>query len=84
MFECVDDKKAAHALLDAASGWLRGRGRSEIIGPIDYSINYPCGLLIEGFDTPPRVMMNHNRIYYAGARGIVGVVESQGSVRLVV
>ena len=34
------------------------------MGPIDYSTNYPCGLLIDGFDTPPRVMMNHNRIYY--------------------
>ena len=66
MFECIDDRQAAHALLDAAAGWLRARGRNEIRGPIDYSINYPCGLLIDGFDTPPRVMMNHNRIYYAG------------------
>ena len=56
----------AHALLDAAAGWLRGRGRTAIRGPIDYSINYPCGLLVEGFDTPPRIMMNHNRRYYAG------------------
>ena len=65
MFECVDDRPTAHALLDAAAGWLQERGRTEIRGPIDYSINYPCGLLIEGFDTPPRVMMNHNRVYYA-------------------
>jgi GNAT superfamily N-acetyltransferase len=65
MFECMDDQQAAHALLDAAAGWLRARGRNEIMGPIDYSVNYPCGLLIDGFDTPPRVMMNHNRIYYA-------------------
>ena len=35
-------------------------------GPIDYSINYPCGLLVEGFDTPPRIMDNHNPPYYAG------------------
>jgi GNAT superfamily N-acetyltransferase len=66
MFECVDDRATAHALLDAAAGWLRARGRSSIRGPIDYSINYPCGLLIEGFDTPPRIMMNHNPRYYAG------------------
>ena len=65
MFECVDDRRTAHALLDAAAGWLRRRGRDEIRGPIDYSTNYPCGLLIDGFDTPPRVLMNHNRIYYA-------------------
>ena len=56
----------AHALLDAAAGWLRGRGRTAIRGPIDYSINYPCGLLVDGFDSPPRIMMNHNRPYYAG------------------
>jgi len=65
MFECLDDREAAGALLDAAAGWLRARGRSVLRGPIDYSTNYPCGLLIDGFDTPPRIMMNHNRIYYA-------------------
>ena len=35
------------------------------MGPIDYSTNNPCGLLIEGLDTPQRVMMNHNPPYYA-------------------
>jgi GNAT superfamily N-acetyltransferase len=52
--------------LDAAADWLRARGRTAIRGPIDYSLNYPCGLLVDGFDTPPRIMMNHNRPYYAG------------------
>jgi GNAT superfamily N-acetyltransferase len=66
MFECVDDRPAAHALLDAAAAWLRARGRNAMRGPIDYSMNYQCGLLIDGFDTPPRIMMNHNRRYYAG------------------
>jgi GNAT superfamily N-acetyltransferase len=65
MFECLDDRQAAHALLDAAAAWLRGRGRSCVLGPIDYSMNYPCGLLVEGFDAPPRWMMNHHRRYYA-------------------
>lgn len=64
MFECVDDADVARALLDAAAAWLRARGRSEIMGPVDYSTNYPCGLLVDGFDTPPRVMMNHNPPYY--------------------
>src|SRR5690606_37365600 len=40
------------------------RGRTSMMGPIDYSTNYPCGLLIDGFDTPPKVMMNHNPPYY--------------------
>ncbi len=66
MFECADDPEMAHALLDAAAGWLKGRGRTTVMGPIDYSINYPCGLLVDGFDAPPRIMTNHNRPYYAG------------------
>jgi GNAT superfamily N-acetyltransferase len=64
MFESVDDPQTAHSLLDAAAAWLNGRGLTGLLGPIDYSTNYPCGLLIDGFDTPPRVLMNHSRIYY--------------------
>jgi GNAT superfamily N-acetyltransferase len=55
----------ASALLDAAARWLKDRGRTAIMGPIDYSMSYSCGLLVEGFDTPPRIMMNHNPPYYA-------------------
>ncbi|MBL8829309.1 MAG: hypothetical protein JNM18_20160 [Planctomycetaceae bacterium] len=66
MFESIDDPAVAHALLDAASEWLRTRGRTQILGPIDYSTNYTCGLLIDGFDTPPRVLMNHNPPWYLG------------------
>jgi GNAT superfamily N-acetyltransferase len=64
MFESMDDMEAAHALLNTAAEWVRGRGRAKIMGPIDYSTNYPCGLLIDGFDTPPRILMNHGRTYY--------------------
>ncbi len=65
-FESEDDPEMAAALLDAASGWLRARGRTAIMGPIDYSTNYLCGLLVEGFHTPPRILDNHNPPYYAG------------------
>jgi len=64
MFECVNDALVAAGLLRAAAEWLRARGRTVIRGPIDYSTNYPCGLLIDGFDTPPRFMMNHGLPYY--------------------
>ena len=47
MFELAEDERA-HGLLEAAADWLRHRGRDRIVGPIDYSINYPCGLLVEG------------------------------------
>jgi GNAT superfamily N-acetyltransferase len=65
MFESIDDPRVAHTLLEAAADWARTRGRTEIMGPIDYSTNYTCGLLVDGFNTPPRVMMNHNPPYYA-------------------
>lgn len=65
MFECLNEPPTAHALLEAAAGWLRARGRTTIMGPLDYSTNYACGLLVDGFDTPPRILMNHNPAYYA-------------------
>jgi GNAT superfamily N-acetyltransferase len=65
LFESVDDVDVARALFSAANDWLRTRGRSEILGPIDYSTNYVCGLLIDGFEHPPTVLTAHNPPYYA-------------------
>jgi GNAT superfamily N-acetyltransferase len=64
MFESIDDPEVASALFDAASAWLRALGRDEIMGPIDYSTNYLCGLLIEGFQHPPTLLTSHNPPYY--------------------
>ena len=64
-FECIDDPGVAHALLDTAADWLRQRGRDRVRGPVNYSSNYTIGLLIDGFNTPPRIMMSHNPPYYA-------------------
>jgi GNAT superfamily N-acetyltransferase len=65
LFECIDDSKVAAALFDAAAAWSRARGREEIMGPIDYSTNYVCGLLIEGFEHPPTLLTAHNPLYYS-------------------
>jgi GNAT superfamily N-acetyltransferase len=65
LFECIDDRKVAAALFEAAEGWLRRKGRQEIMGPIDYSTNYVCGLLIAGFQFPPTILTAHNPPYYA-------------------
>jgi GNAT superfamily N-acetyltransferase len=64
MFESIDDFDVAEGLLGAAERWLRKRGRDTLLGPMDYSMNYSCGLLVDGFDSPPRLMMNHNPQYY--------------------
>jgi len=66
MFESIDDQGVATALFDAAAAWLRGLGRDEIMGPIDYSTNYVCGLLIDGFQFPPMLLTSHNPPYYSG------------------
>lgn len=66
LFECIDDRAVAAALLQAAIGWVRKKGRTEIMGPIDYSTNYVCALLIDGFQHPPTILTSHNPPYYAG------------------
>ena len=65
LFESVDDPAVAGALFEAAAAWLREKGRTEIMGPIDYSTNYVCGLLVEGFEFPPTLLTAHNPAYYA-------------------
>jgi GNAT superfamily N-acetyltransferase len=65
LFESIDDHDVAAALFDAAATWLRRKGRTEIIGPIDYSTNYVCGLLIDGFQFPPTILTAHNPTYYS-------------------
>ncbi len=64
MFECIDDTSVAHALFDAAAGWNRSRGFAEMLGPVNFSTNYECAVLVEGFDAPPVVMMAYNPRYY--------------------
>jgi GNAT superfamily N-acetyltransferase len=64
LFESIADREVATALFDAAASWLRKKGRSEMMGPIDYSTNYVCGLLIDGFQFPPTILTAHNRPYY--------------------
>ena len=64
LFESIDDHDAASALFDAAASWLRRKGRTEMMGPIDYSTNYVCGLLIDGFQFPPTILTAHNPSYY--------------------
>ena len=64
-FECVDDQRVADALLDAVRRWFAGRGVRAIRGPTNPSMNYECGLLVQGFDSPPTFMMTYNPPYYA-------------------
>ena len=77
LFDCIDDVDVAAALFDAAMTWLRARGRSEIMGPIDYSTNYVCGLLIDGFEHPPTLLTAHNPPYYARLLEVCGFAKEK-------
>ena len=65
-FECEDDPEAARALFDAVRAYQREQGLPRFLGPMNPSTNEECGLLVEGFDTPPVVMMTHALPYYGG------------------
>jgi len=64
-FDCINDQAAANLLLDTSAKWLKDKGvTGAIIGPVNFSTNESCGLLIEGFNSPPVVMMPYNATYY--------------------
>ncbi len=62
--EAVDDPEVFAALFKAAEGWLRAKGMKRALGPFSFSINDETGLLIDGFDTMPNMMMGHGTSYY--------------------
>ncbi len=70
--EAEDDPEVFEALFETAEAWLRARGMHRATGPFSLSINDESGLLVEGFETKPYVMMGHGPRYY-GLR-----VEEQG------
>ncbi|MEN6445263.1 MAG: GNAT family N-acetyltransferase [Candidatus Cloacimonas sp.] len=63
-FECLNDQETANALFEAAYEWNRYRGFTSLRGPMNFSVNQECGLLVDGFEYPPMVMMPHNFPYY--------------------
>src|SRR5579883_2584841 len=63
----IDDHEVFATLLDTAENYLKGRGIKRVCGPFSLSINEETGLLIDGFDTPPMLLMGHDPPY-AGSR----------------
>jgi hypothetical protein len=64
-FEAVDDQQVADALFAEAEQWLAARGMTAMRGPVNPSMNDESGLLIEGFDDPPQILMTYNPKYYS-------------------
>lgn len=65
-FDCEHNPDVAAMLFRAAREWLRNKGSKRVIGPVNLTTNDTCGLLVEGFDSPPMVMMTYNKPYYEG------------------
>ncbi len=63
-FDCIDDQSVANALFLAAEDFLRSHGMKHVRGPVSPSINDEVGLLVEGFQYPPAVMMPYHPAYY--------------------
>lgn len=63
-FECINDQEVANALFDAAKNWLAKNGCDTMRGPANPSSNDEYGMLLEGFDDEPRILMPYNPKYY--------------------
>lgn len=62
--EAIEDSRVFAALCNVAETWLRAHGATQITGPLGFSLNQECGLLVDGFEYPPVVMMPHSRRWY--------------------
>ena len=65
MLEAENNSETFQILMDTAETWLRKKGMRRVMGPFNLSINQELGMLVDGFDTPPMVMMGHGHPYYA-------------------
>lgn len=76
-FECEDNADTAHALLATAEDWVAEHGMTTIRGPANFSSNEELGLLVDGFDDPPQIMMTYNPRYYEGLIEGAGYAKSK-------
>ncbi len=64
-FECENNQQTANLLFATAAEWLKKRGMTHVRGPVNPSMNDECGLLVDGFTSPPVILMTYNPEYYA-------------------
>ncbi|MBB5374231.1 dATP pyrophosphohydrolase [Acidocella aromatica] len=77
MIAAEDDPAIFKALLDTAAGWLRARGMTRMQGPFNLNINEETGLLVAGFDTPPMLLMGHDKPYIGPRLEQYGLVKEK-------
>jgi hypothetical protein len=71
-YECLDDAEVSRRLFGVVLDWARQKGLKRVLGPMNPTTNDECGLLVEGFDLPPVIMMTYNPRYY------LTLVEAEG------
>ena len=76
-FECINDQEVANKLFDTAKDWLKAKGMDTMRGPVNPSTNDEVGMLLEGFDDPPRLLMTYNPKYYLGLCNNYGLVKTK-------
>jgi len=77
LFEVLKDEEAAHALLAVAEDFVRSEGMDTLRGPMNFSTNEECGLLIDGWNGTPVAMLTYNPPYYADFIESAGFVKAQ-------
>ncbi|MGF1466585.1 MAG: hypothetical protein ACFCGT_10655 [Sandaracinaceae bacterium] len=76
-FATVDDVEVGEALLDAARAWLRRRGMRRMRGPLSLHMNEELGLLVDGFEHPPMVLMSHSRSWQGRIAEAAGLAKAK-------
>lgn len=71
-FECEDNVETAKTLFAEAEKWVKSKGKDAIRGPVNPSMNDEVGLLVDGFDSPPVILMTYNPKYY------INLIEKSG------
>jgi GNAT superfamily N-acetyltransferase len=65
-FDCVNDPAVSALLFETVTNWLKQKSvTGKLLGPVNFSTNEPCGLLVKGFDSAPFLMQTYNAPYYA-------------------
>lgn len=63
-FDTINDQETVDLLIGEAAKWVKEKGADNLVGPVNLSTNDTCGLLVNGFDSPPMAMMPYNASYY--------------------
>jgi GNAT superfamily N-acetyltransferase len=77
LFESIDDVAIARALIGRAAEWARSRGRTRLRGPMSFTINDECGVLLDAYELPPVFLMAYNPPYYPRLLEACGLSKAQ-------